>query len=165
MSQKDDTLEYLREVMPNLKYYKTDLAIDLLKIFNDRANRFKDSGNNEELASVTRHIRDLKPYVMAPRIKNKLYIVADIERILLISFGISDFEIKVLTEICDEPEKFDIPPEYISSLYIFDKDEQILTTDIYPGELSNFIKHFNSRNLIIDYDTCSYDSRFDIFGL
>ena len=59
MSQKDETLEYLLKVMPGLKDYKTDMALDLLKIFDDRAKRFKDEVDSESLSIINRHIEEL----------------------------------------------------------------------------------------------------------
>lgn len=163
MSQKDETLEYLRKVMPGLKDYKTDMALDLLKIFDDRAKRFKDEVDSESLSIINRHIEELKSYIMAPRMKNKLYIIIGLENITMITLGLSDWEVHQIKEICDNGSQFDdIPMEHIVSLYIYDKERQVFKSDLYLEEMSAFVKYFHFKNLIKDYDINEYD-KFHLF--
>lgn len=163
MSQKDETLEYLHRALPNIKEYKTDLALDLLKIFDDRAKRFKNEADKESLAIVNFHIEELKSHIMAPKMKNKLYIIIGLENITMITLGLSDWEVHQIKEICDNGSQFDgIPMEHIVSLYIFDKDRQVFKSDLYPEEMSAFVKYFHSKNLIKDYDINEYD-KFHLF--
>lgn len=163
MSQKDETLEYLHRALPNIKEYKTDLALDLLKIFDDRAKRFKNEADKESLAIVNFHIEELKSYIMAPKMKNKLYIIIGLENITMITLGLSDWEVHQIKEICDNGSQFDgIPMEHIVSLYIFDKERQVFKSDLYPEEMSAFVKYFHSKNLIKDYDINEYD-KFHLF--
>lgn len=163
MSQKDETLEYLHRALPNIKEYKTDLALDLLKIFDDRAKRFKNEADKESLAIVHFHIEELKSHIMAPKMKNKLYIIIGLENITMITLGLSDWEVHQIKEICDNGSQFDgIPMEHIVSLYIFDKERQVFKSDLYPEEMSAFVKYFHSKNLIKDYDINEYD-KFHLF--
>ena len=163
VSQKDETLEYLLKVMPGLKDYKTDMALDLLKIFDDRAKRFKDEVDSESLSIINRHIEELKSYIMAPRMKNKLYIIIGLENITMITLGLSDWEVHQIKEICDNGSQFDdIPMEHIVSLYIYDKERQVFKSDLYPEEMSAFVKYFHYKNLIKDYDINEYD-KFHLF--
>lgn len=162
MSQKDETLEYLRQVMPHIKDYKTDMALDLLKIFDDRAKRFKEEADSESLSIINRHIEELKSYVMAPRMKNKLYIIIGLNQITLMTLSISDWEVKQIMDMCDPSSQFDIPLEHIISLYIYDKEKLIFKTDLYPNELSIFVKYFHSKNLTKDYDINEFD-KFHLF--
>lgn len=162
MSQKDETLEYLRKVMPGLKDYKTDMALDLLKIFDDRAKRFKDEVDSESLSIINRHIEELKSYIMAPRMKNKLYIIIELNQITLMTLGISDWEVKQIMDMCDPNSQFNIPLEHIVSLYIFSKEKMVFKTDLYPNELSIFVKYYHSKNLTKDYDINEFD-KFHLF--
>lgn len=164
MGMRNKNLMFLRNAMKNLKDHKTDMAIDLLKIFQDRVKRYKKYMSFEDKNAIQRHINDLKPIVMAPRIKNKIYLVSEFERILLIALSVSDLEIKKLIEVL-EPynDTFDIHPDYITTLYIFNKDKIIFRKDLYSNEFNMIVRHFNDINLIPAYDFTTYDRFYDIF--
>lgn len=164
MSMRNENLMFLRDAMKNLKDYKTDMAIDLLKIFQDRAKRYKKYMSFEEDSSIQRHINDLKPIVMAPRIRNKIYLVSEFERILLIALSISDLETEKLIEVL-KPYKdtFDVHPDYITTLYVFNKEKIIFRKDLYPGEFNMIVRYFNDVNLNPVYDFTTYDRFYDIF--
>lgn len=164
MSLKDENLKFLRIAITNLKDYKTDIALDLLKIFSERAERFKEYLSYDQANLVNRHIEDLKKVAMAPRIKNKIYLISEIERILLISLSISDFEIKQLVDIVSiYGDVFDIHPDHITTLYIFDKGNIVLQRDLYTNTFNAIVRYFNDQNLIIPYDIKEYDKFYDIF--
>lgn len=157
MPKKDDTILFLQTKMRNLKSAKTDLACDLLKIFKKRLKRFKDIADSEQIEQVKRHIEELEEYALKPCDENKLYIIYDIEQILLISYNLSNDEVSKLAEICEQAEEFDIAPKYLCSLYIFKKGRITFQTDLYPNELSLIIKQFHSRNLLADQNIMDID--------
>ncbi len=157
MGLRNETLSFLRTALPNLKDYKTDIATDLLKIFHERAERFKASADEDELESVERHIEELKSVVIAPKMHNKVYIVSAIERLLLIALGISDFEADQLKDVFGAAKTCDIDFEYISTLYVIRKEKIVFTTDLNPGELAIALKYFNDKNLIPTYDIKEFD--------
>lgn len=164
MGMREDNISFLRYAMKNLKEYKTDMAIDLLKIFQERAKRFKKYMSYEEDSSIQRHINDLKDIVIAPRIRNKIYLVSEIERILLIALSISDLEVEKLIEILKPyQDTFDISPDYITTLYIFNKEKIIFRKDLYPGEMNMIIRYFNDVNLNPAYDITTYDRLDELF--
>lgn len=158
MSSKDETLHYLMDVMRNLKDYKTDMAHDLLKIFEERSKRFKKDMSYEEAASIHQHIDDVKPYVMKPRSKNKIYVISEIEQIHLIAFKVSDFEIKQLIRILEKCiDRFDLDPVHIATVYIFNRDKIVFRKDLFFNEFDMIIRYFNSRNLNPSYDIKEYN--------
>lgn len=164
MKQTDKTLQYLMKVLPNLKEYKTDLALDLLKIFHERFRRFKDSILCEDEMSVSRHIEELKPMVMSPRIHNKIYIVSEIERILLIALSVSEFETnQVMDILAYTNDTFEIPYDYISTIYVIRKEKIVFRKDLYTNELNMMIRYFNDKNLIIPYDINCFDKFHVLF--
>lgn len=164
MGLKDENLKFLRTAITNLRDYKTDMALDLLKIFSERAERFKEYLSYDQVNSVNAHIEDLKKIVMAPRIKNKIYLISEIERILLISLSISDFEIDRLVDIVSiYGDVFDIHPDHIATLYIFNKGSIVLQRDLYTSTFNAIVRYFNDQNLIIPYDIKEYDKYHDIF--
>ncbi len=164
MKQKDKTLQYLMKVLPTLKEYKTDLALDLLKIFHERFERFKSSISSEELTLVNRHIEELKPMVMSPRIHNKIYIVSEIERLLLIALSVSEFETKQVMDILAYTnDTFEIPYDHISTIYVIRKEKIVFRKDLYTGELNTMIRYFNDKNLITPYDINCFDKFHVLF--
>ncbi len=164
MSLRDENLDFLKDAMKHLKDYKTDLAIDLLKIFNDRLNRFEKYMSYEDKSSLLRHIDDLKEIVMAPRIRNKIYLVSETQRILLIALSISDFEVKQLIDILSPYiDTFDIHPDYITTLYIFEKEKIVFRKDLYPNEFNMIVRYFNDVNLNPVYDIKTYNKLYDFF--
>lgn len=147
MVSKDDTVRFIQNRIGNLNEIKTDLAGDLSKIFKRRMKRFKSSINARELDLVELHIKELDKYTLTPCDMNKIYIIYDVEHILLASYDLSNAEVSKLAQICTQAEEFDIDPKYISSLYIFKKGRIMFQTDLYPNELSAIIKQFQSRNI------------------
>ncbi|MCM1579448.1 MAG: hypothetical protein NC078_11685 [Ruminococcus sp.] len=163
MVSKDDTIRFLQKRMSNLTDIKTDLTSDLSKIFKRRLKRFKNSVDDEQSALTELHIKELDEYALTPYDKNKIYIIHDVERILLASYDLSNAEVSKLVEICEQAEEFDIDPKYISTLYIFKKGRITFQTDLYPNELSGIIKYFQSRNIfkaqnIMEIDTNDFFS-------
>lgn len=164
MSKRNENLIFLRNAMKNFKDHKSDMAYDLLQIFQDRAKRYKKYMTFEDDSSIQRHINDLKPVVMAPRIRNKIYLVSEFERILLIALSISDLESEKLIEILEPYEgTFDIHPDYITTLYVFKKDKIIFRKDLYPGEFNMIARYFSDVNLNPVYDFTTYDRFYDVF--
>lgn len=106
----------------------------------------------------------MKDIVIAPRIRNKIYLVSEIEMILLIALSISDLEVEKLIEILKPyQDTFDISPEHITTLYIFNKDKIIFRTDLYPGDMNMIIRYFNDVNLNPTYDITTYDRLDELF--
>lgn len=150
--------------MKNLKGHHTDMAADLFQIFSQRAERFKDRMYPEQEENVKRHIRELKQFVLPSSLPNKIYLVSEIERILLIVLGISEFETQQLIDILvPYIDTFDIHPDYITTLYIFQKEKLVFQKDLYTNEFNMIVRYFNERNLIYPYDIKEYDKYHDLY--
>lgn len=160
MTNTERTLHHLENCLRDLRYYKTDLAADLFKIFSNRYERFGKIASEEDTRLLKRHIDELEPFVMVPKIKNKVYVVSDIENIQLIALSVSDFEIDRLKEIFAEHKIFDVTEEsgidFIATLYIIEKEKITVETDIFPGGLSILQRYFNDVNLLKPYDIKEY---------
>jgi len=163
LTNKDESLSFLKNAMKNLKGHHTDMASDLLEIFSQRAKRFKDKMHPEQEENVKQHIKELKQIVMPSTLPNKIYLVSEIERILLIVLGISEFEINQLIDILSPYiDTFDIHPDYITTLYIFQKRKLVFQKDLYTNEFNMIVRYFNERNLILPYDIKEYDKYHDL---
>ena len=161
MTNTERTLHHLENCLRDLRYYKTDLAADLFKIFSNRYERFSKIASEDDKRILKRHIDELEPFVMVPKIKNKVYVVSDIENIQLIALSVSDFEIDRLKEIFAERKIFDVTEEsgidFIATLYIIEKEKITVETDIYPRHMSILQRYFNDKNLLKPYDIKEYD--------
>lgn len=166
MTQTEKTLRHLENCLHNLRDYKTDLAVDLFKIFSNRYERFSKIASEDDILILKRHIDELEPFVMLPKIKNKIYIVSDIENIQLIALSISDFELDRIKEIfsdriiCNATEDSDIG--FIATLYIIEREKITLETDMCPRHMSLLQRYFNDVNLLKPYDIKKYD-KFHLF--
>lgn len=135
-----------------------DCIPDAQTMFRIQLARFNNDANIGQLRHLAQKLTDIQHVQLKPIHKNRVYVMTNIS---YIPFLIVDMDEAVIEHMCfvlelsTECSDF-LPPEHVSTVFIFQDKQLVLQKDIAPYMLAKLMAVFYKENLI-NFSGARYD--------
>ncbi len=138
----------------NLSEYNTDMFYDCREILLIQFERFEFYLEYEEREFFRNLINDMKDYNVPPRKGYRFHIVNGLDRLICSVRKITECTVNDIIdflELCENkpPEIINSVPELVSTVFIFEGNENVYRHDIYASQCSDLVRRFESRNIVL----------------
>lgn len=151
---KSQIIETLKSIVP-LTRYTEDIAYDLKQIYSDRIYHYGKNADEFELYRIKQHYDKLKDFQIMPTDSIRIYVITGMECIMALCLDISEKAKNEIVECLRDELKqsdrfpsYDVDPNFISTIYVFENDKATYSSDFYPYMMGFLVHALRKKNRI-----------------
>lgn len=158
----------LQDNFVKLKVVVNDLYYDLSSIYAYQLKRleaYKENHDYQRILNLKQYADEYSKNKHIPYASNRVYIVSSYWHITLMLENADSFVIENFKDFFEDnrgieiEEFYHIPPDYISTLFIFEQDELTFIADVRDCKLAEILTCFYDKNNLVskeDGNNCWY---------